>query len=230
MKARRFDDGLLAIASIALIALVVFPPSRAALDALLSTSLAGGVVLLWLAIGMRLPLRWPLPRALTIFSLLRLGIVIAASQAILIDANAGHIIDTFGAFATSHGVLVGALSFTLVSAVHLAIITTSLQRVTDVAQRLSPAQAAQFVELPKLTRHEAIALIVIGLTTLAAGMAIGLEQHHLAPAQALHWYAVLAFGTAIAIQLPSILCAMAAGLLVTRIAGDGSTPGSAATA
>ena len=95
MKARRFDDGDLAITTItaiALIVLVVLPPSRATLDALVATSLAGSVVLLWLARGMRLPSRWPLHRALSIFLLLRLGLVIAVSKAILLAtrmANGG---------------------------------------------------------------------------------------------------------------------------------------------
>jgi type III secretion protein V len=222
MKARRFDDGLLAITSIALIAMVAFPPSRAVLDALLATSLAGGVVLLWLAIGMRLPSRWLVLRALSILSLLRLCIVIAASHAILIDADSGHIIDIFGIFTTSHGVLVGGLVFAMVSAMQWVTITVSLRRVTDLAARLSPARAAQFAELLKLIRNEAIAVIVIVLTNLAAGVVIGVAQYQLAPSQALHWYSALVFSAAIAIQLPSILCAMAAGWLVTRLADDGS--------
>ncbi len=58
MKVRRFDDGLIAITGIALIVLVVLPPSRATLDALVATSLAGS-----------------------------LGLVIAVSKAILLDAR-----------------------------------------------------------------------------------------------------------------------------------------------
>lgn len=230
MKVQRFDDGVLAIGWLALMAPVLLTPSRAALDALVVSSLAGGVLLLWLAMGLRLPARWPMHRALSIFTLLRLGVLMAVSKAILISADGGQVVDAFGAFATHHGVLAGWLKLTAIGAIQLTIIAAALRRVNDLAVRLPPALAAKYLDVLKLIRSEAIAATVIVLVNLAAGMVIGVDQYNLPATQALHMISALAFGMAIASQLPSILCTMAAGLIVTRLADGGSPPGSAASA
>jgi type III secretion protein V len=222
MTASSFDDGFLAIGATALIML---EPSRDILDALVMLSLAGSAGLLWFAIGTRLPSLQHVASGLLIFTLLRLAVMIALTHAILIDAHGGRIVDTFGALASSSGGWGALLIFAVVGAVQAAVITAALQRAVDVASRLSPAWALRYIGLLRFIRSDAIAAAVIVLVGLASGIVIGTVQHHLTAAQALHTYAALVLGAAMIAQVPSMLCAVAAGLIVTRLADGGSTPG-----
>ena len=73
----------------------------------------------------------------------------------------------------------------------------------------------------KFVRGDAIATLVVVVVLLLAGLAIGVGWRDLGVADAAATYAVLAVGAGLAVQLPALLVALAAALLVTRVAGEG---------
>jgi len=68
----------------------------------------------------------------------------------------------------------------------------------------------------KFVRGDAIAGILILFINLIGGLIIGVAQHDMSFAEAGHNYTLLTIGDGLVAQLPSLLLATAAGLLVTR--------------
>ncbi|MCC5796916.1 MAG: flagellar biosynthesis protein FlhA [Methylophaga sp.] len=68
----------------------------------------------------------------------------------------------------------------------------------------------------KFVRGDAIAGILILLINIIGGFIIGVVQHDLTFAQAAHNYTLLTIGDGLVAQIPSLLLASAAGLLITR--------------
>ncbi len=72
----------------------------------------------------------------------------------------------------------------------------------------------------KFVRGDAIEAVVIVAVNLIAGFAIGVLQKHLDPAAAAQMFALLSIGNAMATTLPAFLISTAAGIMVTRAAGE----------
>lgn len=72
----------------------------------------------------------------------------------------------------------------------------------------------------KFVKGDAIASIVIVLVNLLGGFAIGVWQKDMEFGAAIEKYSILSIGDGLVSQIPALLSAMAAGLLVTRAAGD----------
>lgn len=68
----------------------------------------------------------------------------------------------------------------------------------------------------KFVKGDAIASIVIVVVNLIGGLAIGVMQQGLDLAAATHKYSILTIGEGLVAQIPALLGAMAAGLIVTR--------------
>ncbi|NQY27021.1 MAG: flagellar biosynthesis protein FlhA [Piscirickettsiaceae bacterium] len=68
----------------------------------------------------------------------------------------------------------------------------------------------------KFVRGDAIAGLIILFINLIGGLIIGVIQHDLSFAEAAHNYTLLTIGDGLVAQIPSLLLASAAGLLVTR--------------
>lgn len=69
----------------------------------------------------------------------------------------------------------------------------------------------------KFVRGDAIAGLMILVINLLGGLAIGVFQHHLSGADAFKLYAILTIGDGLVAQIPSLLLATAAAIIVTRV-------------
>jgi type III secretion protein V len=72
----------------------------------------------------------------------------------------------------------------------------------------------------KFVKGDAIASIIIVVVNLLGGLTIGILQRGLPAGEAMQVYSILTIGEGMVAQVPALLCAMAAGLIVTRSAGD----------
>jgi type III secretion protein V len=73
----------------------------------------------------------------------------------------------------------------------------------------------------KFVKGDAIASIVIVIVNLVGGLTVGVLQHGLSAGDAMQVYSILTIGDGMVAQIPALLSAMAAGLIVTRSAGEG---------
>lgn len=77
----------------------------------------------------------------------------------------------------------------------------------------------------KFVKGDAIAGIVILFTNLIGGLAIGIVQRAMSAPEALRLYSLLTIGDGLVAQIPALLIAITAGLLVTRVAnGEIASP------
>ncbi len=77
------------------------------------------------------------PSVLLITTLFRLALSISTSRLILVDADAGEIITTFGQFVIGESLGVGFVIFSIVTVVQFIVITKGSERVAEVAARFS---------------------------------------------------------------------------------------------
>ncbi len=74
----------------------------------------------------------------------------------------------------------------------------------------------------KFVKGDAIASIIIVVINLLGGLAIGMLQQGLDFGSAIHKYSILTIGDGMVTQIPALLGAMAAGLIVTRTTDEDS--------
>jgi flagellar biosynthesis protein FlhA len=74
----------------------------------------------------------------------------------------------------------------------------------------------------KFVKGDAIAALIIVALNLIGGIAVGVLYHGMSPADALQTFALLSIGNALVTTLPAFLISTAMGMMVTRVAADGS--------
>ena len=72
----------------------------------------------------------------------------------------------------------------------------------------------------KFVKGDAIAGIMIILIDIIAGLAVGMVQHGMSWSDAAHRYTLLTVGDGIVTQIPSLVIAVATGIIITRAAAD----------
>lgn len=75
----------------------------------------------------------------------------------------------------------------------------------------------------KFVKGDAIASLMIISVNLLGGIAIGCVQHGMSFGEAGSTYSLLAIGDGLIAQIPALLISLTAGLIVTRVGGDGDT-------
>jgi type III secretion protein V len=73
----------------------------------------------------------------------------------------------------------------------------------------------------RFVKGDAIAAIVIVVINLIGGLVIGMANRGMSASEAAHTYSLLSIGAGLVAQIPSLLVAVASGLLVTRVASAG---------
>jgi type III secretion protein V len=138
VSATRHNDLLLAGLLIAIVALFVLPLPTALLDLLIATNLAVSLTLL--IVAMYVPSALSLstfPSLLLFTTLFRLALNIASTKLILLHADAGRIIDTFGKLIVGNNIVVGGVVFLIIAIVQFIVIAKGSERVAEVAARFA---------------------------------------------------------------------------------------------
>jgi type III secretion protein V len=73
----------------------------------------------------------------------------------------------------------------------------------------------------RFVKGDAIAAIAIVVVNLVGGLVVGIATKDMTAGQAAHTYSLLSIGAGLVAQIPSLLVAVASGLLVTRVASAG---------
>lgn len=252
----RNSDLMLAAGVIAIVAMMIVTLPPLVIDTLVVMGLLIGVGLLLLAIYIREPIEFSaFPSVLLLSTLFRLALGVATTRAILLDGDAGHVIDTFGRTVAGGNLVVGLVTFTIITVVQFIVIAKGAERIAEVSARftldampgkqmsidsdlrsglidktearrrrstleLESALHGNLDGAMKFVKGDAIAGIVIILVNLVGGLAVGILQKGMDVATALHRYSILTIGDGLAAQIPALLGAMAAALIVTRTQSD----------
>jgi type III secretion protein V len=128
----------LALFVVAVVAMMIVPLPRAALDVLLTTNLGLSVALLLAAVASRRTLDLStFPTVLVLATLFRLALNVSTVRLILLQADAGRVVQAFGAFVVRGDYVVGFAVFLILTIVQYVVISRGAERVAEVAARFS---------------------------------------------------------------------------------------------
>lgn len=137
LMSRRSD---LVIASVVLIAVImmIIPLPTWLVDFLITTNIGTSMLILLVAFYINSPLQFSsLPSVVLIATLFRLAITITTARLILLQADAGEVVDAFGHFVVGGNVGVGLVIFVIIAIAQFVVITKGSERVAEVAARFS---------------------------------------------------------------------------------------------
>jgi type III secretion protein V len=138
VNARNHPELILLILVVTIIAMLIIPLPTPLVDFLLALNISIALLVL---IGSfyvdRILTFSSFPSVLLITTLFRLGLTISTSRLILLNADAGHIISTFGEYVIGDNLVVGFVIFLIITVVQFIVITKGSERVAEVAARFS---------------------------------------------------------------------------------------------
>ena len=134
----RSSDIALAILVISILGMMIIPMPLFLLDLLIAMNMTVSVALLMVALYIQSAVQLSIfPSLLLITTLFRLGLNISTTRMILLKADAGQIIYTFGDFVVQGNFVVGAVIFLIITLVQFLVITKGAERVAEVAARFT---------------------------------------------------------------------------------------------
>lgn len=131
-------DAILALFVVTIIMVIIIPITPEMIDFLVAINLTAslGILMVSLYIGKATQLSI-FPSVLLITTLFRLGIEISATRQILLHADAGEIIHTFGMYVVGGSFIVGGVIFLIITIVQFIVVTKGAERVAEVAARFT---------------------------------------------------------------------------------------------
>ncbi|WP_420969595.1 type III secretion system export apparatus subunit SctV [Bradyrhizobium sp. B120] len=132
------NDIVLVMLLIMIVFMMIIPLPSVLMDVLQAVNLGIAALLLMVAVYIKSPLAFvSFPSVLLLATLFRLALGIAATRTILLHADAGQIVRTFGNFVVAGNLVVGAVTFLIMTIVQFVVITKGSERVAEVAARFS---------------------------------------------------------------------------------------------
>ncbi len=252
----RYSDIILAALVIGIIGMMIVPLPTMMLDILLTLNITLAVTLLMVSLYIPNALKIAaFPSILLITTLFRLALNISSTRLILLQADAGEVIDSFGNFVVQGNYVVGAVIFLILTLIQFLVIAKGSERVSEVAARftldaLPGKQMSIDADLRagafdldearkkrakvqkesqlygamdgamKFVKGDAIAGIIITSINIVAGIIIGVVQIGMSAGEAAQTYTLLTIGDGLVSQIPALLIATTAGIIVTRVASE----------
>ena len=134
----RFADLILVSLVAVMIGLMIVPLPTFLLDIFLTINITVAVTILMVSIYISSPTQIAsFPTLLLITTLYRLSLDISATRLILLKADAGEVIRSFGMFVVSGNFVVGAVIFLIITLVQFIVITKGAERVAEVSARFT---------------------------------------------------------------------------------------------
>ncbi|POT60133.1 EscV/YscV/HrcV family type III secretion system export apparatus protein [Citrobacter amalonaticus] len=128
----------LVILMVVILAMLIIPLPTWLIDILLAVNISISILLFIGTFYIQRVLEFSaLPSVLLITTLFRLALSISTSRMILIQADAGHIINTFGNFVIAGDIIVGLIIFSIITLFQFIVITKGSERVAEVCARFS---------------------------------------------------------------------------------------------
>lgn len=128
-----FSAGVLGVVFI-----LILPLPSMLLDMLLTANIALSVLILLTIAQIKRPVDFfAFPTVLLFVTLLRLGLNIATTRAILTRGDAGNMIDAFGDFVVQGNIVVGLIVFIILTIINFVVITKGAGRVAEVSARFT---------------------------------------------------------------------------------------------
>ncbi|HVK96021.1 MAG TPA: type III secretion system export apparatus subunit SctV [Noviherbaspirillum sp.] len=127
-----------AAAVIGIVFMLVLPMPVFLLDLLIAVNLCISGLIVVVSMYMAGPTAFStFPAVLLLTTLFRLAISVSTTRLILLEGDAGHIVETFGQFVVGGNLVVGLVIFLILTVVQFIVITKGSERVSEVSARFS---------------------------------------------------------------------------------------------
>lgn len=134
----KFGDIFVSLSIISMVIIIIIPVPLFLLDLLLSINISLALLVLLISIYNKEPLQFSIfPSLLLITTLFRLSLNISTTRYILMDGNAGQVIEAFGQFVIGGEAIVGFIIFIIIIVIQFLVITKGSERVSEVAARFT---------------------------------------------------------------------------------------------
>lgn len=118
--------------------MMVIPLSTTIMDFIIAFNISVTIMILMVVIYLRSPISLTsFPTILLFLTLIRIGITVSTSRLILLNADAGEIVTTFGEFVVGGNMVVGIVIFIVITIINFIVIAKGSERVAEVAARFS---------------------------------------------------------------------------------------------
>ena len=132
------NDLILAVLLVCIVFMMILPLPTQVVDILIGVNLTLAAVLLMASVYLQDVVQLSsFPSILLLTTLFRLALAITTTRLILIQGDAGHIVETFGRFVVAGNLVVGLVVFLILTIVNFMVITKGSERVAEVAARFS---------------------------------------------------------------------------------------------
>ncbi|MGL9618589.1 type III secretion system export apparatus subunit SctV [Bradyrhizobium sp. U531] len=132
------NDLMLAFMLVCIVFMMILPLPTQVIDLLIGINLTLAAILLMASVYLQNVVELSsFPSILLLTTLFRLALAISTTRLILIQADAGHIVETFGQFVVAGNLVVGLVVFLILTIVNFMVITKGSERVAEVSARFS---------------------------------------------------------------------------------------------
>ena len=129
---------ILALAMVFVLATLIIPLPTPLLDVLLACSISLAIAVLIVTLSSKEALELSsFPSLLLFVTLFRLSLNVASTRLILLQGNAGKIIQTFGDFVAGGSFVVGMVIFLIIVIIQFIVITKGAERISEVSARFT---------------------------------------------------------------------------------------------
>ena len=126
----------LAAGMIVILAVLLVPLPTFLIDVLLTVNLSAIILVMLVTLAVTKPLELSVfPSVLLIFTLFRLSLNVATTRLILLQADAGGIVSTFGGYIVGGSLVVGLVMFLILVIIQFVVITRGATRISEVSAR-----------------------------------------------------------------------------------------------
>ncbi|WP_436298272.1 EscV/YscV/HrcV family type III secretion system export apparatus protein [unidentified bacterial endosymbiont] len=131
-------DIILPVVFLIAIMMILLPLPTVVVDILIAVNITASLILLLIAISIGEPLELSVfPTLLLITTIFRLALTVSTTRLVLLQHDAGNIVDAFGHFVVSGNLTVGLVIFSIITIVQFIVITKGTERVAEVSARFS---------------------------------------------------------------------------------------------
>ncbi|KPX50209.1 Type III secretion protein HrcV, partial [Pseudomonas syringae pv. helianthi] len=138
LSAMRRSEVVGAFFVIAVVFMMITPLPTGLVDVLIAVNICISCLLIMLAMHLPRPLAFStFPAVLLLTTMFRLALSISTTRLILLNQDAGHIVEAFGQFVVGGNLAVGLVIFLILTVVNFLVITKGSERVAEVGARFT---------------------------------------------------------------------------------------------
>lgn len=131
-------DVFLILVIVVVLLMMIVPLPTVLMDVMIALNIGASILIMLMVLQLTNPVQFTtFPSLLLVTTLFRLAISISTTRLILIDGDAGKIVETFGEVVVQGNLVVGLVIFLIITVVQFLVITKGADRVAEVGARFT---------------------------------------------------------------------------------------------